>query len=45
VPGAPGIEPQVQARENENRQALWRYLLMFMVVLLIAESAVAARIA
>jgi hypothetical protein len=41
----PGAEPRVQAREDENRQAIWRYLLMVMAAILIVESAVATRIA
>lgn len=45
VTSTSGIEPRGQARENENSQAIWRYLLMFMAVVLIAESAVATRIA
>jgi hypothetical protein len=36
---------RLPAQEDEDRQAIWRYLLVLMIGMLIVESAVAARIA
>lgn len=45
VQSAAAAEPMLEARQQEERQNLWRYAILLLIAALVAESLLAARTA